>query len=553
MKSRVNQNNLALSFGSKVSQQNITYEDQGLQDYLTRLLDSRQPANNIISSFSYDTCLVEFIGREEQIEQLNRFIDDKRKILWWAITGLPGSGKTRLAYEFMQQCAKADDWIAKFLPWPIFVRDFFERNMTINDVDKNILVTIDYMYAYEEQIATWIEWLVAHFEQNQKLRILIIEREYTHSIKMADSVWEEFLKNGFSEPSNIYRLKFAADNLNLNKEPLTNQNAVDIINSYCKSRGKKLNEGFINQIITLATKTNDNKISPLLLMFFSEFFLEHHKNGYYENIYDVTLGKMVDRELEVIYQTVNAKKPLDKNIVKSFMVVATIISNLNIRDEVLIISDAFNIEKKKLEEYVEKFSATPLVSIANDFNEVIKGIQPDLIGEYFIYDYFKNISHENARNILNIINTSHKRELLSFLSRFLADNGERLRQCGIYDVFDEFIPEERAMMFEVVDDNGQTIVCEVLFTFESEETGKNYIVYTDNTTDYEGNIKVYASIYDPNAEQTKLLPIETEEEWKVIETIFEELQNEITENGSLETSELEAKLDAILEQKFPNT
>lgn len=47
--------------------------------------------------------------------------------------------------------------------------------------------------------------------------------------------------------------------------------------------------------------------------------------------------------------------------------------------------------------------------------------------------------------------------------------------------------------------------------------------------DDEGCTKVFASIYDPDEDETKLLPIETEEEWNVIETILEQLQNELNE------------------------
>ncbi|MBE6153095.1 MAG: DUF1292 domain-containing protein [Firmicutes bacterium] len=86
--------------------------------------------------------------------------------------------------------------------------------------------------------------------------------------------------------------------------------------------------------------------------------------------------------------------------------------------------------------------------------------------------------------------------------------------------------EEKKNKFIVINDEGKEIECEVLFTFESEETNKNYIVYTDNTMDEIGNIKVYASIFDPNNENTKLEPIETEKEWKIIENILETLQEE---------------------------
>ena len=90
---------------------------------------------------------------------------------------------------------------------------------------------------------------------------------------------------------------------------------------------------------------------------------------------------------------------------------------------------------------------------------------------------------------------------------------------------------DETMTFKVINDEGKEVECEVLFTFESDETGKNYIVYTDNTVDEEGNTKVYASIYNPDQDETKLLPIETDKEWKIIETILEELQNETANSG----------------------
>lgn len=82
------------------------------------------------------------------------------------------------------------------------------------------------------------------------------------------------------------------------------------------------------------------------------------------------------------------------------------------------------------------------------------------------------------------------------------------------------------MKFTVTNEEGKEIECEVLFTFESEETNKNYIVYTDHTQDEQGNTKVYASVYNPDEETTTLLPIETEKEWTIIETILQELQEQ---------------------------
>jgi len=85
--------------------------------------------------------------------------------------------------------------------------------------------------------------------------------------------------------------------------------------------------------------------------------------------------------------------------------------------------------------------------------------------------------------------------------------------------------------FVVLDENGKEVVCEPLFTFESEETKKQYVVYTDNSKDEMGNVRVFASIYKMNDNGGELLPIKTDKEWKVIETILETIQEENKKNG----------------------
>lgn len=72
--------------------------------------------------------------------------------------------------------------------------------------------------------------------------------------------------------------------------------------------------------------------------------------------------------------------------------------------------------------------------------------------------------------------------------------------------------------------NGNSIECDVLFTFHSDTNDKSYIVYTDDTLDELGNIKVYANVYDKDL--CNLEEIETEEEWNVIEQIFATINSE---------------------------
>ena len=87
--------------------------------------------------------------------------------------------------------------------------------------------------------------------------------------------------------------------------------------------------------------------------------------------------------------------------------------------------------------------------------------------------------------------------------------------------------------FTVLNDDGVEKTFDVLFTFDNDETKKSYVIYTDNTVDGNGNVEVYASIYDPKNPHSKLEEIKTEKEWKIIETISS-IQEEIKKGKSEE-------------------
>ena len=98
--------------------------------------------------------------------------------------------------------------------------------------------------------------------------------------------------------------------------------------------------------------------------------------------------------------------------------------------------------------------------------------------------------------------------------------------------------------FKVINEEGVEITCDILFTFDNADNGKSYIVYTDNTRDAYGNIQVFASVYDPTAKMPKLEPIETQEEWAMIETILDSLQDNIRSGNKQDVNEI---VNAVLD------
>ena len=72
------------------------------------------------------------------------------------------------------------------------------------------------------------------------------------------------------------------------------------------------------------------------------------------------------------------------------------------------------------------------------------------------------------------------------------------------------------MFLKIINDNGKITEYEILLSFFWIKTNRNYIIYTDNSKDNNGNLNIYAAIYNSN-DDVKLKEIETEIEWNEIE------------------------------------
>ena len=89
---------------------------------------------------------------------------------------------------------------------------------------------------------------------------------------------------------------------------------------------------------------------------------------------------------------------------------------------------------------------------------------------------------------------------------------------------------DRAIM-TAIGESGEIIDCDVLFTFKNTALNRCYIVYTENTTDENGDTEVFASIFDPGDKTLTLHPIETEEEWALLESKLREFEIKRREEG----------------------
>ena len=73
---------------------------------------------------------------------------------------------------------------------------------------------------------------------------------------------------------------------------------------------------------------------------------------------------------------------------------------------------------------------------------------------------------------------------------------------------------------------GKEVVCDILFRFQSQETGKHYMAFTDHSKDRSGNASVFYATYDPDAEDISLAPIQSQEEWMMVRDLMKGLSED---------------------------
>lgn len=77
-------------------------------------------------------------------------------------------------------------------------------------------------------------------------------------------------------------------------------------------------------------------------------------------------------------------------------------------------------------------------------------------------------------------------------------------------------------------EDGSEILCDILFTYHYEKTGKDYVVFQVRETE-----EVSAAVYKPTENgQGKLEVVETEEEWKMLEDLLNDYASNMDEGCS---------------------
>jgi len=79
------------------------------------------------------------------------------------------------------------------------------------------------------------------------------------------------------------------------------------------------------------------------------------------------------------------------------------------------------------------------------------------------------------------------------------------------------------LVFLATNKDGKQVKYQTIAIYEDEETKKKFIIYTDNTYDNEGKLKIYYSLFEIINKKMKLIEITRNEDKKVALELIKEI------------------------------
>lgn len=397
--------------------------------------------------FRYDSGSTEIVGRDDEIKMLKAFCANDADFLWWMIVGPGGSGKTRLTYEFRKRLETEG---LNGEVWEVYYITPTDRDKP-KEIDQNsranVLLIMDYAYAYLTTITRWIQNAAEKREKNfPKVRYLLLDRE--EGSKPNQAIYSNiFVQANYTSvvKSTHYRNEHDKP-IPITLKALGENFLIDIMQSFIKNLRKsndKIREFTEEDAANLLQILKKSKaLLPLYAMYVADAWSKMEKEADWEELMawgepDIVkygadrVEEYYHKRADQLYDKVNSRIYLLLNEISA---IATIWGGISISDFKNNYSKIWEelqneIEKQnRVNSYFERefFLNMDLLSEKNKIIPIV----PDLIGEYFVLkkvlgseedDIKKRYQGRNGLFPQNWLNNPEIRNFVYLISRDYKD------------------------------------------------------------------------------------------------------------------------------------
>ena len=412
-------------------------------------------------------------GRTAEIERLEAFrtAEDREGILFWALTAPGGSGKSKLAYEYMKERReKESDWL--------FVWGTKEVLGQIGSYDnwyspKKLFLAVDYANSSPEELKTWLHRLFQAREEKcpVSLRLLLIERHGRTKRPGFDSLQDPLWLESFCRDESIREHRYLGRSGELLELPgLDDTTAKEMMDRYAESQGKpSLDDGKKTELIDRvramlpADEERKNECRPLFLLFATDAVLHGEDPRHWD--LDSMLAYALRRDREYW------ERNIDPEIRSSLIALAryaTIVGSYKptrnfpepLKEDNQKIWEHFSHDPNACKQYFSVISERKLTE------GTLYPLEPDLLGEYFVLSFLSEIDNPELltewRELL--WREGHKPGLVVFFERCADDFAGN--EAYIERLF-SLLPEA-----EKVEEKQAVAVAGILFHFTIRQSEK---------------------------------------------------------------------------------
>ncbi|MCD8050747.1 MAG: hypothetical protein LUE89_03610 [Clostridiales bacterium] len=353
-------------------------------------IDNLQPPVTTTNRFHYRNAKLRFYGREQETAALNAFLNRNEQILWMAVVGDGGVGKSKLLYHFCDQTSNRPGWKTVW----------FGKNSSkkVNDYQNwhypgGLLVVADYAGEIAEQLGDWLANLAETGENRcpKKLRLILLERE-----NLGEAVtpfWYQTFTGG-RERSRAVK-QFQAKPTSIELPGLGDEALGALVQDYARSeKGRELTQTELSSVLEKAHEIDrDNPAPrPLVTLFIADAVLEG--NDYTHWDIPALVENIIERYQDHWRNTVcNGDEKL-YDALQQVLVYATAVGGWDLTE----LPEPLEAASKTL--LASGWVLEPLVCAVNEentFRERLSPLEPDLVGEFYVLDYLNDLRYDKSR------------------------------------------------------------------------------------------------------------------------------------------------------------
>lgn len=319
-----------------------------------------------------------FVGRELEQQKLLQFQEQKQFFSFITITAPAGTGKSSLVYHFIShQIYQMSNWkyiylngneLKNYQPFDLFYLGF------------DVMIVVDYIVGYDLDIAQFIEEAMV-CQGPYHLRLIFIERGKK---EQCYPQWMDQFKIYIHHFDDLINTYYAG---NLFLHPLSCNELKCIIQDYIHSYNI---DKIYQKLIAIDTIQR-----PIYALMIADMMQDNRPIKTEKDIFDYCINKEKQRIYQICY-----KENVSYQEWLRYYVIATFVEELDFEN--------YEEDDIKLRNILQKLNTF-------DHGFSLVGLKPDLIGEYFIIDYFKNCRKSTISQLMKEMWKSHPRHVQRML------------------------------------------------------------------------------------------------------------------------------------------